>query len=111
MLLQRTPMKMMDSSLKLFTRELAPYITVQARKTVLYFAPQHPDHVNICGSAVVHFPVFLFHSARKIPSGFLIITSQLESAPTAITSAVATATPSRLTVVRRDPVLINLGSC
>src|SRR5262249_8739831 len=37
------------------------------------------------------------HSARRIPSGFLIITSQLESAPTAMTSAVATATPSRLT--------------
>ena len=32
-----------------------------------------------------------------MPSGFLTITSQLDSAPTAITSAAATTTPSRLT--------------
>src|SRR5215510_14795972 len=37
------------------------------------------------------------YSARRIPSGFLTITSQLDSAPTAITSAADTTTPSRLT--------------
>src|SRR5262245_6717845 len=39
----------------------------------------------------------VIHSARKMPSGFFVITSQLESAPTAATSNSVAAAPRRLT--------------
>ena len=39
----------------------------------------------------------LLHSARKMPSGFFIITSQLDSTPTATTSSSVNAIPIKLT--------------